>query len=200
MAAARVFAIPELLELILKNANPVQLFALQRVNTASKDVIADSKLIRRRMILEHTKNDMSTAMTLLRDKAVLRALPPFSNFSIYKRTSLSGGSLIIIYLEFECEWFEANRESPPTHLFSKHPRCASWRRICVGKASENAVTLKCPFRTLAKWDGALCEEITLGGVMDLAESAIWQEWDRNEHQFCEHMDGGCDSIYDSMLF
>ena len=54
MMAAQVLAIPELLENILVHADVVQLFAMQRVNPTFHDVIAGSKSIRCRMLLEPT--------------------------------------------------------------------------------------------------------------------------------------------------
>lgn len=68
-AAAKVFAVPELLESILLNLPLSRLFTLQRVNSTFKGVIGGSIAIRRRMFLEPSQlNDVDEANQLLSDK------------------------------------------------------------------------------------------------------------------------------------
>ena len=76
-AAAQVCAIPELLENILLNVDPIQLFTLQSINSTFHDLIRDTKALRRRMCLEPS-TDRKKAADILQHKRIQDVTQPFS--------------------------------------------------------------------------------------------------------------------------
>ena len=76
-ASGRVFAITELLELILLEADTIQLFALQRVNSPFRDIIKTNKDLRKRMLHDEShRATLEEVTSMATDKRVQAAMYP----------------------------------------------------------------------------------------------------------------------------
>ena len=84
VAAARVFALPELLEMILaETQDPVQLFVLQRTNIAFHDTISTCKSLRKRMSVDtNAGRTFKDTHRLLKQKRIEDATWPSASMPI----------------------------------------------------------------------------------------------------------------------
>ena len=75
-ASEKVFAIPEILELILIHLDTYELYSLQRTNGSFRQVISGSHVIRRKMLLMPTEDALPvTVNPLLPGERRMRVLP-----------------------------------------------------------------------------------------------------------------------------
>ncbi|KAK4617196.1 uncharacterized protein CLAFUR5_20289 [Fulvia fulva] len=131
-AAARVFALPELLDMILLEVSDcLQIFVLRRTNSTFNDTVSGCKSLRRRIFLEHspgrTYNDVNE---FLGQAPLKHATAPFD--------------FLTLDTGFHCILCE---ELNPEHSFSVRdqlfPRCrlkSSWRDILVGLPESSSLS------------------------------------------------------------
>ena len=79
--AAKVFAVPELLENILLNLDLKQLFAVQAVNKDFQGVVSGSKDLKRKMFLLANEDPTLEAMHLTLNPLFQERLPLISIFN-----------------------------------------------------------------------------------------------------------------------
>lgn len=131
-AAARTLALPEMLENILVFADPIQLFALQRVSTIFKDTITRSEHIRKRMLLDpmHVP-DIEEARKIFSDGRIQRAIYPFSFEKLFDETEQAW----VLGLHIEDKFVQDNQDLEFDNIewnHEDHPLLTgpqSWSRI-----------------------------------------------------------------------
>ncbi|KAK4620183.1 hypothetical protein CLAFUW4_10942 [Fulvia fulva] len=177
MAAAKVLAIPELLEMILEKADPIQLFALQRVDRTFHAMILNSKRVRRRMLLE-TPNAVNDAAVneILNNPRVKRAI---ARFEIRSRWFSRR-----IMLKCPCPEIKAYRTKHHRSMLRYTTMRASWRQIKISSGSDDLIVLHCPNgsevgRSSVHGKGG----IALGTALDQAEFIILRN-DGYVHKWC----------------
>lgn len=187
-AAAKVLAVPELMENILLNLPLSRLFTLQRVNSTFKGVIAGSIAIRRRMFLEPLQlNDFDEANQLLSDKLLRQATYPF-----VLRFEDDGAPYIegpFVDAELSCSWMYSNKNANGKDLFYNHTKSesnATWRAIRVPQDSEGfVVAISCEDTYWRVRDLPRCYYYTLGSVMDQARQTTCGLWSGSWKIKCE---------------
>lgn len=170
--------------MVLENADPIQLFAMQRVSKTFQAVIVESKRIRRHMHLEATNvPDYDQTVQLLARNEIHRAVLPFvidvpekDEFGIWHILSLP------------CESIERYRTVPPEQIMATRSQEASWRQVQVG--TVDAVYINC-FRccTVAEKDDFAKTAITLGQLVDFAGVAALKQMARGSHRLCVRKNG-----------
>ena len=182
-ATSQVFAVPELLELILQHIDFYQLYRLQRTNILFRNVIRDSKRLRQKMFLE-TQEDSTELLInpLLPSDNPLPHLPQqlLDWWSNHLRLSMP---VVCLYYAPSSNGFHHTRNAPAgfwitytyrvlAKLKTLRRRNASWRRMKI---------MTCPSK-VAVWLGPDVNDYwsieggrhwSLGELMD----HIWSQGD-----------------------
>ncbi|KAK4889740.1 hypothetical protein LTR27_011452 [Elasticomyces elasticus] len=163
--ASRVFAIPELLEMILIHLkNTLQLFVLRRVNNTFYDILKDSKILRCYLMIRDPKmwGEITFNPALRSVEEMDKAWYPM-DFQRWNKSKLQW--------HLEIDWwggFWGNEKSALSHL-ADQPMCAqaSWREILLFEDGDLAVELFMPNDESEPWYDFEAEGgATMGWVVD----------------------------------
>ncbi|KAK5730148.1 hypothetical protein LTR15_000082 [Elasticomyces elasticus] len=167
-AAAKVFAIPELLEMILLplHQDTLQLFPLRRVNSTFHDLIRGSKVLR-----YHLKIPRLTADPYTRGFIFSPVVPvPTGMIDIFSPLDIFSTSINKIYVKLNSEWHHRFISSPEhtVVLLMAEPMSmkTSWREIVIAEGGDvrNKFVMSCQ---TPPWSCIVMEKgTTMGWLMD----------------------------------
>ncbi|KAK3631236.1 hypothetical protein LTR56_017011 [Elasticomyces elasticus] len=172
-AMARVFAIPELLEMILLHLkDTLQLFVLRRVNSTFRDIIKDSKALRYYFMVRTAHPTMWLPGGAITFNPALQSAEAEMGKAWYPMEFRCWGSDTLSW-DLEVNWWESfwsNKSSGAalSHL-ADQPMCAraSWREILLLEDWDLAVELFMPHEESEKWYEIEAEKgATMGWVVD----------------------------------
>ncbi|KAK4619790.1 hypothetical protein CLAFUW4_10845 [Fulvia fulva] len=186
MAAARVFAIPELLENILLSCEPYRLFMIRRVNTAFSALIGRSLHIRRLMCLEHGYgNPYQLSGRIHRCLHHHATVYPFRIDWITRI-----GSALDLEFELRRDFIEAHKEDQVVALLNDPTYLAglgSWTSVRVGFPGQKfRFFISCQGLLIASTATMLPGDPTFGHVVEQGFKIVQRKW--NDIAFCHKHD------------
>ncbi|USW55733.1 hypothetical protein Slin15195_G090520 [Septoria linicola] len=140
-SSARVFGITELMEMILLEVDPIQLFALQRVNNHCKEIIAESKDLQKRMLLDPEHGATTDEVKeILGDGRIKRAMYPS------RVTPVENGNGVI-YIQVAIHWTRAREGRGISNLHrqavASFDSTGTWTRIVLSTGNQPTVLVLC---------------------------------------------------------
>ncbi|KAK5736791.1 hypothetical protein LTR17_007116 [Elasticomyces elasticus] len=145
-AAAKVFAVPELLEMILLplHRDTLQLFPLRRVNSTFHDLIRGSKVLRHQLKIQRLAAD-----PIYRGFIFNPVIPvPHGMIDICSPLDIFSSPRNVIYIELNKEWYSRLTSSPKQTmaLLTAKPMSmrASWREILLAQVGDVRIRLVNP--------------------------------------------------------
>ncbi|KAK3642986.1 hypothetical protein LTR56_008855 [Elasticomyces elasticus] len=166
--AAKVFVIPELLEMILLplHQETLQLFPLRRVNSTFHDLIRGSKVLRHYLKIQHLATD-----PIYRGFLFNPVIPvPHGMIDICSPLDIFSTRVNKIYVKLNSEW-DRRFKGSPTHtmvLLMVKPMSmkVSWREIVIAKGGDMRIRLLIPRGPLPHPLIAMEKDATLGWLVD----------------------------------
>ncbi|KAK4962459.1 hypothetical protein LTR10_000085 [Elasticomyces elasticus] len=167
-AAARVFAIPELLEMILLplHQNTLQLFPLRRVNSTFHDLIRSSKVLRHYVEIQHPIFNLK-APDLMCNLVI--PVPP-GKTDICSPLDIFNTSTNMIHVTLDDEYYHVFKSSPTRTmvLLMAMPMGmkASWREILLAQVGDARIRFFTPGGASPQPSIAMEKDATLGWLVD----------------------------------
>ncbi|KAK5710096.1 hypothetical protein LTR17_019158 [Elasticomyces elasticus] len=166
-AAAKVFAIPELLEMILLplHQNTLQLFPLRRVNSTFHDLIRSSKVLRHYVEIQHPIFNRN------RDLMCSPIIPtPPGKTDICSPLDIFDSSTNMIHVMLNDEYYHLFKSSPNQImvLLTAMPMSmkASWRDILLTQVGDARIRFLIPGGASPHPSIAMEKDVTLGWLVD----------------------------------
>lgn len=182
VAAQKVFDIPELLEQILLELDPLGLYGVQRVSTAFNDTIAGSQTIQQRMNPGlGVQGDSSSIIELLDNSKLAKVIYPFYAEDM-STDDIEGDAPVVLRLWVDRPWFDAQPRDRTTARWLPiesticEEKVASWNGIkFTPKDVKFKIGLHCSW-LIEYWDVDEPEP-KLGDVLKTA----WSQFSRMNH-------------------
>ncbi|KAK4889741.1 hypothetical protein LTR27_011453 [Elasticomyces elasticus] len=167
-AAAKVFAVPELLEMILLplHQDTLQLFPLRRVNSTFHDLIRSSKVLRHYVELQHPITNRETRGLIFNP---VIPMPP-GKTDICSPLDIFSSPWNVIYIKLNKEWYPRLTSSPKQTmaLLTAEPMSmkASWCGTLLAEGGDMRIKFVTPGKVQPRLSIGMEKDTTIGWLVD----------------------------------